>query len=201
SRARLRDAENARRNRMEIVKAVSQGRVTRRELIKWGLITGAGALAPIGGLNPFVRSLNAQTAGANSFSGGCYGTDIPTGASPSPLFGQSPFTQPMLRFDVLPRGALSILNPAPTALSNQTQQAVDPALGGGFGPIEGRPPGDIWAHQQFATLPPQVAYDVSQKQATTNATYNPRVPSSLNSGINPATPIPLKFHPNFPTQA
>ncbi|MGE5321651.1 MAG: hypothetical protein ACM3SW_02230, partial [Actinomycetota bacterium] len=52
SKARLRDAENARKNRAEILKAYSQGKVTRRELIKWGLITSAGAIAPIGGLSP-----------------------------------------------------------------------------------------------------------------------------------------------------
>ena len=49
-------------------------------------------------------------------------------------------------------------------------------------------------------LPPQIAVEASQAQATTNTVYNPQVPSSLNSGINPATPIPLKFHPGFPTQ-
>ncbi|HEY2171957.1 MAG TPA: multicopper oxidase domain-containing protein, partial [Candidatus Angelobacter sp.] len=42
--------------------------------------------------------------------------------------------------------------------------------------------------------------DASTSPATTNTTYNPQVPSSLNSGINPATPIPLKFHPSMPTQ-
>ena len=36
-RRRIRDAENARRNRAEIMKALSQGRVSRRELVKWGV--------------------------------------------------------------------------------------------------------------------------------------------------------------------
>ena len=54
SRARLREAARARENRREIVKALSQGQVSRRELLKWGLFTSAGLLAPIGGLNPFV---------------------------------------------------------------------------------------------------------------------------------------------------
>ena len=47
SRARLKEAADARANRLEIVKALSWGQVSRRELIKWGLFTGAGALAPI----------------------------------------------------------------------------------------------------------------------------------------------------------
>ena len=193
SKARLRDAENARQNRAEILKAYSQGKVTRRELIKWGLITSAGAIAPIGGLSPFVPSVHADGGGG-----------IPTGAPPSPLFGVLPFTAPLPRFDVLVRGNNPLggdLTPIPTAESNQTQQPVDPALGGGTGPIEGRPPGPIWAHQQFAQFPPQVSVEVSQAQATTNTVYNPQVPSSLNSGIDPTQPIPLTFHPQLPVQA
>src|SRR5919197_6413496 len=86
SRARLKEAERARRNRAEIVRELSWGRITRRDLIKWGLFTTAGALAPIRGLNPLISTVSAQ---------------IPTGTPPSPLFGVQPFTQPMLRFDVL----------------------------------------------------------------------------------------------------
>ena len=74
SRARLREAARARENRREIVKALSQGQVSRRELLKWGLFTSAGLLAPIGGLNPFVSSAYATS-----------GSDIPTGIPPSPL--------------------------------------------------------------------------------------------------------------------
>ena len=59
SKARKRDAERARQNRAEIVRELSWGRVSRRDLIKWGLFTGAGMLAPIGGLNPFVGSASA----------------------------------------------------------------------------------------------------------------------------------------------
>ncbi|MGE5322516.1 MAG: hypothetical protein ACM3SW_06620, partial [Actinomycetota bacterium] len=107
SKARLREAENARKNRAEIVRAFSQGKVTRRELIKWGLITSAGTLAPISGFSPFAKSVYADS-------------NIPTGAPPSPLFGALPFTQPMPRFDVLPRDPVSALNPAPQAEANQT---------------------------------------------------------------------------------
>jgi manganese oxidase len=201
-RRRIRDAENARRNRAEINKALSHGQVSRRDLVKWGLFTSAGILAPIGGLSPFVRPLNAQTT--RSFGFGRGGSGIPTGLPSSPLFGVQPFTQPMPRFDVFQRNAVSTLNPAPQAQANQTQQPLDPLLVGGqtglTGPIEGRPPGAIWAHQRFTQNPPVIAIDASTSPATTNTTYNPQVPSSLNSGINPATPIPLKFHPSMPTQ-
>ena len=187
SKARLKEAENARKNRAEILKALSHGQVSRRDLIRWGLFTTAGMLAPIQGLNPFVSS--------------AYGS-IPTGLPPSPLFGVQPFSQPMQRADVFQRhpNPFSFLKPAPMEEANQTMQAVDPALGGGQGPIEGRPPGPIWAHQRFNEFLPRVAVEATQMGATTNRTYNPRVPSSLNSGILASDPIALKFHPNMPTQ-
>jgi len=116
SRARLREAENARNNRREIVKAYSTGQISRRDLIRWGVITAGGLLLPINGLSPFASSV--------------YADGIPTGAPPSPLFGVQPFTQPMPRFDVLPRNAVATLNPAPTREANTTQQPVPPELGG-----------------------------------------------------------------------
>ena len=194
SKARLRDAENARKNRAEILKAYSHGQVSRRDLIKWGLITSAGALAPIGGLSPFVPSVHA--------SGGV-GSGIPTGAPPSPLFGVQPFTAPLPRFDVIHRGTNPLggdLSPVPQAESNQTQQPVPAVLGGGTGPIEGRPPGPIWAHQQFNLFPPRISVEMSQAQAQTNFVYNPAVASQFNSGIDPTQPIPLSFHPQLPVQ-
>src|SRR5436853_573309 len=67
SKARLRDAEHARRNRAEIVRELSWGRISRRDLFKWGLLTGAGMLAPIGGLNPFVASVKAQALATTNY--------------------------------------------------------------------------------------------------------------------------------------
>ena len=202
---RLRDAENARRNRAEIIRELSHGKISRRDLVRMGLFTSAGLLAPIGGLSPFVRPVHAQTS---SFSSGtrCFGFSVPTGMSPSPTFGVPAFSQPMPRFDLLPRNAVSTLNPAPTAQANTTQQVLDPGFGfpaGTTGPIEGRPPGAIWAHQAFNTFPPQIAIEVSIAQATTNTTYNPGVASTLNSGINPSQSIPLSFSfdPRFPVQS
>src|SRR3569832_1652073 len=187
SKARLREAEQARKNRWEIINANTQGQVSRRDLIKMGLFTSAGLMLPISGLSPFGRSAFASS-------------NIPTGLPPSPLFNTAAFSTPMPRFDVFPRIPVAALTPAPTAQSNQTQQPVDPALGGGTGPIEGRPPGPIWALLLFGLLPPAIAVDGSVEGAKTNTTYNPQVASTMNSGINPATPIPLKFHPNLPTQ-
>src|ERR671929_2258150 len=144
SRARLREALNARRNRQEILAAWSQGQISRRDLVKLGLFTAAGTIIVKNGLSPFAKSAFADS-------------NIPTGLPPSPLFGVKPFTQPMLRFDILPRNPVSSLSPAPTAEANTTQQPLNPGLEGykpgDTGPIEGRPPGSIWAHQGFDQFP------------------------------------------------
>ena len=187
SKARLRDAERARANRTEIVRELSWGRVSRRDLVKWGLFTGAGLLAPISGLSPFVSEASAAVG--------------PTGAPPSPLFGALPFSQPMPRFDVLARKAVSTLTPAPTAYSNQTPQAVDPQLGGGTGPIEGRPPGAVWAHQAFSAYPPAIAIETSSSGVLRNHSYNPQVPNGFNSGIDRDLDFTAQFHPSLPVQA
>ena len=91
----------------------------------------------------------------------------------------------------------SALNPLATAQANQTQQAVDPLLGGGTGPIEGRPPGAIWAHQRLLSSRRRSRMRRHKPAPRPTLVYNPQVPSSLNSGIDPATPIPLKFHPEL----
>ena len=170
SKARLREAENARKNRAEIVKAFSQGKVTRRELVKWGLITSGGLLAPIHGLNPFVSRAYGASGNNAPLGPNNPGSGIPTGAPPSPTFGVQPFSTPMPRFDVIARGTNPLggdLTPTPTAQANQTQQPLDPALVNGqtglTGPIEGRPPGPIWAHQGFGDHAPQISIEMSFK--------------------------------------
>jgi FtsP/CotA-like multicopper oxidase with cupredoxin domain len=215
-RGKWRDAERARQNRREIQRALSSGEVSRRDLMKWGLFTTAGLIAPIGGLSPFVRTASAQT-----FATGATGTGVPTGLPASPTFGVAPFSSPLYRFDILPQfdvpgsaaaqhpvpsipRSFTALSPTPTAQANQTQQQLDPKLVGGktglTGPIEGRPPGPIWAHQQFSQLPPQVQIEITTKDATANTSYQPGVASNFNSGINPASTIPFSFNPHFPVQ-
>ena len=188
SKARQRDAERARQNRAEIVRELSWGRVSRRDLIKWGLFTSAGLLAPIGGLNPFVGSASAA------------GVDAVAGVPRSPMFSAKPFTQPMPRFDVLPRAPLSCLAQAPQGQANETLIPVDPALGGGWGPMEGRPPGSVWAHQRWSEHYPNVCVEATQAPATTNYRYDPQVASNLNSGIDASRGLPVRFHPKLPIQ-
>jgi hypothetical protein len=153
SAARQREAQNARDNRAEIVKALGLGQITRRDLYKWGIFTVTGALALKNGLSPF-----AQSAFAN----------VPTGTPLSPLFGAAKFSTP------LPR--LAVQTPIPLTKDPATDNAVFPAALGerpakrlsyhtdfnahptdpqfknlisGRGPIEGRPPGEIFAHQRW----------------------------------------------------
>ena len=189
SRARLKEAAAARDNRREIVKALSWGQLSRRELLKYGLFTGAGLIAPIRGLSPFATSVYATSS-----------SDVPTGLPPSQLFGVRPFSQPMLRFDVLPRNAISTLTPAPTAESNQTRQPLPDLLGGGTGPIEGRPPGTLWAHQGFDLFPPKVAIEVTQAGARVNSTYDPGCDAQQNSGFGRGGSCAPCFHPQLAPQ-
>jgi FtsP/CotA-like multicopper oxidase with cupredoxin domain len=173
SKRQILEAESARNNRLEIVKALSHGQIHRRDLLRWGLVTAGGLIAPIGGLSPFVRTARADG-----------GLSIPTGTVPSPGTAGLAFTQPMARMELQPKKPLSSLTPFPTAEANQTQQPVDPALGGGYGPIEGRPPGPDWAHQRWNEFFPKLAIEVTQEGARNNPNGN----------------TPFKFHPSLPTQ-
>ena len=55
-------------------------------------------------------------------------------------------------------------------------------MGGGFGPVEGRPPGSDWTHQGWTLFPPKVAYEVTTECAVGGADNGPR------------------FHPGLPAQ-
>ena len=82
SKARVREAENARNNRLEIVKALSQGQISRRDLFKWGLFTTGGMIAAKHGLSVYAPSAYGQ---------------VPTGAPRSPLGTAIKFNIPMSR--------------------------------------------------------------------------------------------------------
>jgi FtsP/CotA-like multicopper oxidase with cupredoxin domain len=195
SRIRQREAERARRNRAEVVKARSLGQVSRRDLVKWGVFTASGLLVCKNGLSPFARSAFAA---------------IPTGTPPSPLFGALKFTSPLPRLQLQtpvpmtpsPRGAEidavfggQFANErAARRLSyhNDFNDFVDPVTGQPVpadqnpfrnpitnrGPLEGRPPSEFFAHQRWTEFFPQVGYVMS---------WGPCVPGT-------------KFHPSFPDQ-
>src|SRR5258706_14212674 len=130
------------------------------QLVRIGLMTAALVLVMTQGLGVFAPKANAFGSGGG----------VPTGLPASPTcFPPNPciqkFTQPMPRFDVLPRNAVSTLVPAPTAQANTTQQPMPAALGGRQGPIDRRTTRPLWAHHSISTLPPPVPVDKSYERA------------------------------------
>jgi hypothetical protein len=190
----IREAEKARKNRQEIIQALSHGQVSRRQLLKMSLFTAAGGLAWKNGLNPFVSNAHAA---------------IPTGVPRSPLFGAAAFSAPMLRCDQMERKAVSALSEAPTEQANQKLTTVWGPDGVAVqGPMEGRPPGPMWAHQGWnekingkdGYFQPKVAVEQWQRGAEVCKDYSPGVPSSSNNGINQSDYIKCCFHPKMEVQ-
>ena len=202
SRARQREAQNARNNRLEILKALSAGQITRRDLYKWGIFTVTGALALKHGLSPFAPSAFADS--------------IPTGTPRSPLGTAKKFTV------ALPR--LALQTPIPLTKSGTGLNAVANFTGafanelpakrlsyhtdftnaGGNtvdaqgrpnnpfrnpvtnrGPIEGRPPGEVFAHQRWndpvtGEFFPKVGYIMSLAQIAAGTKFHPNFPAVQN---------------------
>jgi FtsP/CotA-like multicopper oxidase with cupredoxin domain len=187
SATRLREAQRARDNRAEIVKALSIGQITRRDLYKWGIFTVTGALAFKNGLSPFAPSAFAD--------------DIPTGTPPSPLFGAQKFTQPMPRLALQQPVPLipnafghaewpANLNERPSKrLSYHTDFTANPSDPNfrnpitGRGPIEGRPPGEVFAHQRWDEFFPEVGYVMSLGQIAPNTRFHPNFPAQNPNSV------------------
>lgn len=184
SRRRQREAQNARDNRAEIIKALSNGQISKRELIKWGIFTAGGALVLKNGLSPFARSSFAAE---------------PTGAPRSPLFAATPFSQPFNRVRHVPPYKIErehlkntnplddkaffldsaghrMAHPAAKRLSyhtdynaRQTELKRDPLSTvtdnnqyrnekTKRGPMEGRPWGEAFSHQRWNEFFPKAGY-------------------------------------------
>jgi FtsP/CotA-like multicopper oxidase with cupredoxin domain len=182
SKRRQSEAQNARNNRAEIVKALSTGQVSRRELMKWGILTATGALANINGLSPFASSAYARTE--------------PTGVPPSPIFGVLPFTQRLTRLDlqepipltpIVRGGEIDVAFPAGSGelAGRRMSYHTDYTMSGGQlygntltgrGPLEGRPPGAYFAHQRWAEYLPQKAFIMSLTSTGPNWGFHPGLP-------------------------
>jgi FtsP/CotA-like multicopper oxidase with cupredoxin domain len=192
SRVRLREAQRARDNRAEIRKALSTGQVTRRELYKWGIFTATGLLALKNGLSPFAPSALAD--------------GVPTGTPPSPLFGAQPFTQPMPRLalqkpipimrtpiDNNPNNDQAVFvgtNERPgkrlSYHTDFTANPSDPQFRNPItnrGPIEGRPPGEIFAHQRWSEFFPKVGYIMSDGPIAPNTRFHPNFPAQEPNSV------------------
>ena len=186
SRIRCREAQKARDNRAEIVAALSTGQITRRDLYKWGILTAGGALVLKNGLSPFARSAFA---------------DVPTGTPRSPLFGAAKFSQPMPRLDLqkpvlLTRDAHghaafpANLGERPAKRlsyhTDFTANRADPQFRNpvtGRGPIEGRPPGEVFAHQRWNEFFPNAGYVMSLGQIAPNSRFHPNFPAQNANSV------------------
>ena len=201
SRVRQREAQNARNNRAEIIKALGNGQISKRDLLRWGIYTSGGLLVAKNGLSPFARSAYASDA---------------TGVPRSPLRGATKFSQPMHRLNYrapipltptlhLPNGATSsqitkdtfadfpsgMNEPSAKRLSYHTDYtnwrnrngrqgpANGPDFGNGFanpvtqrGPMEGRPPGEMFSHQRWAEFFPKVGYVSSLAQCNAETYFH-----------------------------
>ncbi len=184
--SRLREAQEARDNRAEIVKALSHGQITRRDLFKWGIFTTSGVLALKNGLSPFARSAYAA---------------VPTGTPRSPLFGAQKFTQKLPRLDLQKPIPLTetpshqVVFPATMGelngkrLSYHTDYNAYPASPlyrnylNGRGPCEGRPPGEMFAHQRWEEFCPEVGYVMSLSQVEPDSRFHPSFPAQQPNSV------------------
>jgi FtsP/CotA-like multicopper oxidase with cupredoxin domain len=187
SRIRQREAQRARDNRAEIVKARSLGQVSRRDLIRWGIFTASGVLACKNGLSPFARSAYAT---------------VPTGTPRTPLFGGQKFFQRINRLNlqhpvpITPYqrgsetdavfGGAYASEPYARRLSYHTDFTAnpnDPAFKNpitGRGPKEGRPPGELFAHQRWNEFFPKVGYVFTLGRVAAGQCFYPGVFPSFN---------------------
>ena len=190
SKRRIREAENARKNRAEIVKALSQGQINRRDLFKWGLFTSAGLLLAKNGLSPFAQSAFAQ---------------VPTGIPRSPVGAALPYAQRLNRLSympptpltklvqpngeweaVWPTGLLPEAMPNAKRLSWHTDFSEHPAGNKPTnpfinpitkrGPYEGRPPGEWFGHQRWKEFFPQVGYALAFGECAADVKFHPAWP-------------------------
>src|SRR5215468_2453365 len=191
ARIRQREAQRARNNRADIHRALSLGQISRRDLIRWGLMTAGGVLVCKNGLSPLASS---------AFADG-----VPTGTPRSPLFGAKKFVARMPRLNLqqpqpitkAPRngetdamfgGEFAGERPA-RRLSYHTDFSADTANPAfinpitGRGPIEGRPPGEVFAHQRWDEFFPKVGYVFSLSQVAPNTRFHPNFPAQNPNSV------------------
>jgi FtsP/CotA-like multicopper oxidase with cupredoxin domain len=189
---RWREAEQARRNRVEIVKALSHEQISRRDLFRWGLIGATGLVAHKHGLSRYVGSAHAQ---------------VPTGTPRSPLFGAQKFTQPLPRPEIVPPIPLigegtgrdrtyrfDTPGGAGELPTRRLSYHEDFSRSGGLsyrnpvtnrGPVEGCPPGEFFAHQRWQEhdLQPVKGYLLSLGQVKSGVKFHPRFPDQERNSV------------------
>ena len=193
SRLRQKEAQNARNNRAEVVKALSLGEITKRDLFKWGLYTTSGLLLAKNGFSPYARS----AFGAGS-----------TGAPRTPLFGAQKFTEEFRRVHHIKPTPLTSRNvtvggkiekyadflpgmnePSAKRLSYHTdftalKEQGTPIMSNDYrnprtnrGPMEGRPPGEMFSHQRWEEFFPKQGYITSISSCEAGSYFHHNFPN------------------------
>ena len=169
------------------------------------MFTASGALALKHGFSPYAKSAYAA---------------VPTGTPRSPLFGAQKFTQPLNR--VRTQTPLAMTRDAagnalfPTSLGERPAKRLsyhndfsanrtDPRYINPLskrGPIEGRPPGEFFAHQRWDEFFPKVGYVSSLAPVADGSAFHPAFPAQQpnsvwtwgegKSGRGIATPFMIK---------
>ncbi|MGO4739353.1 multicopper oxidase domain-containing protein [Bosea sp. 2KB_26] len=174
---RLKEAERALEDRLEFDKALASGQITKRDLLRWGYFTTGGLLITRHGLGRFV--------------GSAYADSLPR----SPTFGAIKFQTPMPRAELqrpipllrLPNGDAAWQTGGggtELAARNLSYHTDFSNSGGvtfrnpvtGVGPMEGRPPGEFFAHQRWDELYPKQGYLLSLGQVRPGATFGQGLP-------------------------
>jgi FtsP/CotA-like multicopper oxidase with cupredoxin domain len=151
--------------------------------MRWGIFTSSGLLVCKNGLSPFAPS--------------AYADNVPTGTPRSPLFGAKKFAEPLNRLNLqspVPMtrvvrgnetdakfGGIAYAGernarrlsyhtdfsnpPAGTSKADFTNQLT------GRGPIEGRPPGEIFSHQRWEEFFPKEGYVFTLGRLAANQSF------------------------------
>lgn len=140
-------------------------------------------------------------SGLNLFVGNAHAA-IPTWVPRRPLCGAQVFEVPMSRCNLMKRKALSALLVAPQRKpnTNPTKVACDDGMLVD-GPMEGRPPGTMWAHQGWGLFPPQIAVEQWQKGAEVCRDHASGVSSYVNCSIDATSAIKPCFRSKMAEQS
>jgi FtsP/CotA-like multicopper oxidase with cupredoxin domain len=201
SKLRQREAQNARNNRAEIVQALGSGQITKRDLLRWGIYTTSGLLVAKNGLSPYAKS--AYAAGATGAPRSpMFGAlkfqnlhpferlryQAPVEMKQRIIANEfTPARRPVMHADFV-----GLNEPSMKRLSYHTDYSDaqykagltnfndPPAPGNEYvnpstrrGPMEGRPPGEVFSHQRWEEFFPKAGYVMSWSQCTGDTYFHP----------------------------
>ncbi len=170
---------NARKNRLEIIKA----QLSRREMIRAGLIGAGGYLVLKNGLSQWASGHEAWAKGGGSGSGGPNDGGGGSGSGSGGGTVTSPPTRPFI--DALPiipihQPVTTLTGPAPT---------IAPNTSGGEGRT--RPHQAFTSYPNLFTFPPAVLYETHQNIA--NQSVSPDLPVQTFWGFDGNYPAPTYY--------